>query len=297
MEGITGSILVGVESTYGTEATTKVAQYGISSNIGTRRSTARSKSRLSARATRSRQMSSFTDGEIACGFTRADAVVGGVLGALGTGTSGTGIVTYAIGDSDIENDSLTIARNYGGIEYTGVGNVPSSFRLGLGNDDADYTLGVAGKQDTKEASVSAFTAPDEANILYPSAYGALTIDSTTFDFISITPEVSIPVAYKGVSMVGAATVRRAFISGPMALSCSINLEFDDDAGASMDTVSLLDAFLSDGDMGTVKLTADAVDWLVMSNCQATGDWPALQAGVQEFALSFDMGSMDIVTTT
>ena len=297
MEGLTGTILVGVESTYGTEASTKVAQYGISSTAGTRRSTARSKSRLSGRASRARQLPSYVDGEIVCGFTRLAAIMSPVLGALGEGTASTGIITYAIGDSDPDNTSLTVGRNHGSAEYTSVGNVPSSFRLELGNDDATYTLGFGGKSDVKEASLTSFTAPDEANILYPSGYGTLSINGTDYDFESASIEVSLPIDYNGKGMIGASTVRNAFRSGAMEITGSITLEFDDDAGADMDTVAMLADYLTDGDMGTIKWTSAAVDWLVLSVCKARGDWPALQSGVQTFSLTFDAESCDIVTTT
>lgn len=297
MEGLTGGILVGVESTYGTEASSKVAQFGISSTIGTRRSTAPTKSRLSARSPRYRQLPTFVDGEIVCGFSRLDSIVGGILGAFGTGTSGTGIVTYAIGDSDVENESLSVARNHGGTEYTAVGCVPASLRLELGNDDAMFTVGVSAKSDAKEASLTSFTPQDEANVLVPSGYGTLTINGTTFDFSAISAEVSVPTDYQGKGMVGASSVRKSFITGPMAISGSITLEFDDDSGANMDTVSLLDDYLTDGDMGTIQLNDGTNNWLVFSNCQARGDWPSLQPGVQEFPLTFDAESLDIVTTT
>lgn len=292
MEGITGGILIGAESTYDTEATSKVAQFGVSSTLGPRRVPIRTRPRLTSYATRTRQGPSYVDGEIVCGFSRVDSIIGGVLGLIGTDASVAG--TYVIGGGSQDVASASVAVNHGGKEYTYTGCVPSSFRLDLGQEDAFYTLGVVGRTAAVEASVTSFTAQTETSLLLPAGYGTLTIDGNDYDFSNFSLNVTIPTDMHGKTSVGATKVRKSFISGPFEISGSVTLEFDDDAANDMDTVTLLANLLSagDGDLGDITLGS----WLTIATCQATGDWPALQAGAQEFSLGFNAEAAIVVTT-
>ena len=292
MEGLTGAILIGPEATYDTEATTKVNQFGISSTIGPRRVPVRTRSRLTSYASATRQGPTFVDGEIVSGFSIVGSIIDNVLEMIGNDTSVAG--TYVIGDGVQGVVSSSIAVDHGGKEYTYTGCVPQSFRLELGQEDAIYTLGVAGRTAAVEATVTGASEQAESSLFIPSDYGTLQINGDDYDFSSFTFEVTCPTDFQGKTSIGATQVRKAFLSGAFELSGSVTLEFDDDTTNDMDTVTLLADLLSagDGDLGSITLGS----WLTLSTCQATGDWPSLQAGAQEFTLNFNTPLAAIVTT-
>lgn len=292
MQGLDGGILIGAETTYDTEASSKVAQLAISSTLGPRRVPIRTRSRLTSYASRTRQGPSYVDGEIVAGFTLSDSIIGGVLGLLGSDSAVAG--TYVIGTGSQDNASASVAINHGGTEYTYTGCVPQSFRLELGQEDAIYTLSLAGRTVAEEASVTSFTDPSESALLLPASYGTLSIDSADYDFSSFSLEISCPVDFLGKTSVGASQVRRAFLAGAFEISGSVTLELDDDAANDMDTVTLLDNAVSSGDGNLASITMGS--WLTLSSCQLTGDWPSLQAGAQEFSLSFNAQTAAIVTS-
>lgn len=290
--GINGGILVGAESTYGTEASSKAAIHAISASLGQRRGTRKSTAWLSPYAQRLEQGVTFVDGEIVAAFTREEDVIGDILGLLGAVTTGT--CTIGAGNAP-DVDSLTVAVNHGAApEYTYTGLVPSSVRIDLpSNGQATITCGFAGKAAAKEATPTSITDPSESLILMPSSYGTLSIDGTDYDFNNFSLEFAIPTAYAGADAVGGSTVRRAFWSGPMVISGSIDLDFDDDSGSNVDTVSLLDdVYYADGDLTTISLT-DGTAWVTLGSCEMLGDPPSLTNESQSFSLNFEAQTVAI----
>ncbi len=302
--GINGGILVGDEAVaYGTEAATKVAIHAISSSLGIRRNTRKSAAWLSSRAQRIEQGVASADGEIVAGFTRDDDTLGVLLSAFGAAATVGSEVTYSIGTAVPDADSLTVAVNHGAApEYTYTGLVPSSGRIELSSDGAaTITTAFSGMTGAKEATPTSITPPASSLLLMPSEFGTLTIiaaGTDDFDFNKLTVDWSIPVAYAGLSCVGAATVRRAYWSGPMVITGSIEMDFDDDDATDTNTVGLIDDYILNGNMGAIVLTdAGSTAWLALTGCEMTGDPPSLQGDNQTFTCNFDAESLAIVMDT
>jgi len=289
--GLDGGVLIGAESTYGTEASTKVAVHGISAGIGQRRGTRKSVGWLSHKAQRIEQAVTYVDGPVEMGFTLEQDVMGGLFGALGSVST----ATYTIGNTDPDNTSLTVAVNHGAApEYTYTGNVLSSVKIDLPSENSGtLTAAFAGKAAAKEATPTSITDPAESLLLMPSGYGTLAIDGIDYDFNNFSLEFNIPTAFAGQNAVGGSTVRRAFWSGPMTISGSVKLDFDDDSGSDVDTVTLLDnVYYADGDLTTITMGS----WLTLSGCEMIGDPPSLTGEAQTFNCNFEAEIAVIVTT-
>lgn len=300
--GINGGILVGDEETaYGTESASKVQIHAISSSLGLRRSTRKQAAWASARSQYIEQGVSYVDGEITAALTKDNATMGNLLGAYALAVAAAANWVYTLGAYAPGYDSLTVAVNHGTApEYTYTGLVPSSLRIELNNDGpCTYTAGFAGKAVAKEGEPTTMSPPLSSLIAMPSDIGTLTIvagGSDTFDFNKITLDIAIPTAYAGLSCVGATTVRRAYWSGPMSLSGSIEMDLDDDDTANVNTVAFLDDYIADGNLGAITVYDGTNTWITIDGAEMVGDPPSYQADEQGFVCNFEMENMALLMT-
>ena len=290
-----GGILIGAETTYGTEASSKSVMIGTSSSMGLRRQTAKSRTRPNRRGPKLAQLASHVDGEVVFAYSYTDSVVADVLGALGAIT-GTTTKTCSIGlGSSPDADSLTIGVNHGGLEYTYTGCVPTRFSLEFdAESDAQATLGVSGQAVAKEATPTTLTLPAASTMLMASDYGTLTLNSDTFDFRTVSVNVDYPTAVKGVSYANAATVRRVVVTGGPMITGSVTVDLDDDDTANMNTVALLDTYISSGGIGSVTLL-DSGHGVTFASCQMVGDPPSWDGSENSFPINFEAESVLLTT--
>jgi len=289
--GLDGGILIGAESTYGVEATTKVAIHATSATLGVRRGARRRRQRLTYRTPTVSMAPVYVDGEIVAGMTDNDNVLGVLFGAWGAATDDAvaHTKTYAVGTSTPDNPSLTVAVNHGGgHEWTYTGLVPSSLTMEFTPEDASVTAAFVGKAGAKEATASTITRPSENLILSPADYGSLFVSAAAYDFNSFRVQFQVPTDMAGQDSVSASTIRRAFWSGSVAITGTIELDLTDDS--SMDSITLLAVYLATGILGDISLG----NLLTLSGCRMIGDPPALESGVQKVAINFEAEGCDVV---
>lgn len=287
----------GVEATLGADPSTFIALHGRGCTLGTRIRNAKSGAGLGLGAGRTTRMPSYVDGEISFGWNFTEALVGELLQAFATPTS----TTYNLGGGGYpSNPSLGVNANFGGLttattEYAFRGLIPTKLRLEWRPDsDILATVGFAGKIESVVTSPADPSPPAATTLVMPSAYGALSLDSTTVTYKRIVYELSIGAEYVGMDDIGAATCRRAIWSGNWSHKFTVDFDYDDATGS--DTKALVADLIGTSTPGQVASLALNSTSFAAANWHITGDHPVLKSGNIPMSLTGDLDTAIITTT-
>lgn len=291
-----------VEATYGTDpGTGHTFVHHLPSTLGPRRSTIKPRRLGPGTPTTKPFPPLYVDGETVQQMSFADSVVGKLLGALGHKTVGTPNA-YAIGGglSNVpDNSSLTCRMNYGkngatNLEWAAKGLKPTSWRITGGADQAlELTIGWIGNGYTLVAAPAAVSLPADSLIAVPADVSTVTFGGTAMQCKSFEIIGECPKSGAERNTLGA--FREPQPTGQAyngAVSARFQVELTSDTGYN--TVNELANFLAGTPLlGTVILGTQKINLL---GGTYTGEWPALQEGVHEFAFVIECDSAVIYTT-
>lgn len=286
MIGDAGGIAVGVETIYGTAASSKIWQAPYSASIGTRKSVINPGHLGSGSYTRRSYGPGSSDGDIVIGYIRKRTVIQPLLGALGKLTT----QTYAFGGGATPDNAagLTVWVDTGGhlMQYTGC--ILQKLRWELATAQAvKLTAEFLGQPGTKITPVT-MTQPTVTDIQMDSDLTTFTLGGATICILGATIEVSQPISSADRVCLGGTAVKQPVWVGRPTITAALQCELSSDT--NNDTVAQLDDYLGGTAVGDLVID----DW-TLSNCYMTGDAPALQSGITTFAINVEAATMSLLT--
>lgn len=286
--GALGGVAVAPESTYGTLGTVLTWLHAISSTLGQRRQIVQPSHIRVGRYTNIEYSRGWVEGEISADFTFEQDVVGPLLAACGTVST----ATYTIApDTAPDTNALSVFVNHGGKEWSHAGCKPTGLRIDMpAHESAKITVPMIGLVQAAVVSPHTVTRPSEALVALPTDIGALTIGGTAMQMRSASINVELPKTGNERFVYGSPTIKEPHPSGPALITATINVDLDDTTGAN--SIAELADFLSATALGTIAWAGG----ITLTGCMMTGDPPALQVGVQEFAINVQATGLTIVTT-
>lgn len=286
MIGDSGGIAVGVESTYGTAAATKVWQTPISASLGLRKGLIESGVLRATYPASRKYARGYCDGDTVTAYQRKRSVNSVILGSLGTLATNT--YTFGAGTAPTNTVGNTVWIDRGGHLMQHTGCILTGLRWDLAaNQPVRLTSTWLGRAGTKETPVS-ITAPSEADIQYDSDLATFTLGGATICILAATIEIATQVTGPDRACLGGAHIKKPVVYGEYNITASLTCELSSDTGDN--TIAELDDYIA----GTA--TGDLVidDW-TLAGTYMTGDFPALQPGVIQFPLNLKANYMTLTT--
>jgi len=286
--GDDGGIAVGVESTYGTAATTKVWQSPVSASLGLRKGLIDTGIMRKTYPAARKYARGYCDGDIVVGYQRKRTVSSVILGSLGTLVTNT--YTFGAGTAPTNDVGNTVWIDRGGHLMQHTGCILTRLRWELAaNQPVKMTAEWIGRAGTKETPVT-ITAPTEADNQYDSDLATFTLGGATLCILAATIEVVATVTGADRACLGGAHIKKPVRYGEMLITAGLTCELSSDTGDN--TVAELDDYIA----GTA--TGDLVidDW-TLAGTYMTGDFPAHQPGIIQFPINLRANYMTLTTET
>lgn len=286
-----GGIRLGEEAVaYGTVAASLVWQHARSSTLG-RRAPLLEQPRLSGtKLTTRKYATGYSDGEVEVCYDSSRAVIGPLLAACGDLQTN----DYVIGDGGTpDRASLSAQIMHGNSLADGyltqhLGCVPTHLRLALNpNQPVILTLGLLGRTGTEIATVAP-TAPDEAGIVYESDFTALTIGGVAMSVLAASIEQQFQIVGADRKGLATSSLKQPIRTGRVMTTASLTVELANDTGNN--SQAWLAAWHAGSPLGDI-----VIGDFELGSCHMTGEPPALQAGIQQFALTLEASALTITT--
>lgn len=284
--GDAGGIAIGVETTYGTAAASKVWQTPFSASLGTRKSVINPGHLGTAAYSSRRYGPGSSDGDVVVGYHRSRAVTGGLLGALGTLATNT--YNFGAGTAPTNANGLTAWIDYGGLLMQHTGCIVSKLRWELSVGAAiKLTAEMLGQAGTKITPVT-ITQPTEANIQSDADLATFTLGGATICILGASIEVNQPITSADRVCLGSSAIKQPLWAGRPTITAQLQCELSSDT--NNDTIAQLDDYLAGTSVGDLVID----DW-TLTSCYMSGDAPALAAGITKLAINVEASGLALVT--
>lgn len=286
--GDSGGIAVGVESTYGTAASTKVWQSPMTASLGLRKGLIETGVLHPTYPAVRKYARGYCDGDTVVGYQRKRSVNSVILGSLGTLATNT--YTFGAGTAPTNDVGNTVWIDRGGHLMQHTGCILTKLRWDLAaNQPVKMTAEWLGRAGTKETPV-AITYPTEADTQYDSDLATFTLGGAALCILAATIEVAPQVTGADRACLGGANIKKPVRYGEFMITASLTCELSSDTGDN--TVAELDDYIA----GTA--TGDLVidDW-TLAGTYMTGDFPALAPGIITFPINLRANYMTLLTET
>jgi len=244
----------------------------------------------------------FSDGELNVGLNLEKAIIGNILGLVGSEQSN----VFKLGDGSVPAvRSLSVLDSYGGggsapednLEYIFPGIKADALRFEIVADsNSKLTIVTIGQKGEKTADGSASTPnpPTECDVVMPSDIGVVTVGvgeawETVVCLHSATIEVSTPHTGSGWRCLNG-NMKEPIINARPQVTFSLALDLDDETDNN--TVALLEAFNAGLVIGDVTFGSS----FLLKDTMMSGDFPSKSEGLIEFNLSGQASYFQVTTT-
>lgn len=292
--GNLGGIGIVLEATYGTTPGSPAwtFQHPMPSTIGLRRPLISPNLLTYAAHSARGYAGKFVDGDLVVGLEVDNTRMGSLYRIGGNFTDATTPANdyYTFGDgSPPDDESISVLVNYGGgggtsadnFEYWFEGIKPNAMRWDLVQDSNSYfTMSCIGEDMVdKTGSASTINTPDESNVFMPTDLAAITVGGESICLYSATIEYLCPKTGFDDRRCMGGNMKEPVGNGRPEVRFTLNVDLDD--ATDNNTDSIISAFISGTTIGTISIA----DQFSLSNCTMEGDFPALQEGNIEMAIS------------